>query len=363
MNFQLYINRHLVTISFLVLLLFFPNFLFSQSKDSLIIQSVSLNYVSPDELLNSLSLNKDESGSYYLPINKKSVNIRFSYSSNTVLLTGNTFEVLYVNNIINLLDLPPRQIIIEAKIVEIDNEKSSEIGFDWQGLFDRTDINGLKYSYSDRSNEQEVKQEGTTSKIKSKVDESRISGTIGPEFKLGEILKILQENGTGKIINMPHIVTTNNREGTIFDGKRINYVAKASSYANILETNEITAGLMLKVTPSLGKAGYLNLNVLAKFTFLEYPQRGTNYTVDTDMPIESGQTLKNNVIIKNEESLILGGFKKTEYITYEKKVPILGSILPFLFSQEVQVEATKDVLIILKPKIIDLEPQKLPENI
>lgn len=356
-QFNLCLSRF-CTLTFVYLLLICPVMLYSQEVEGLVTESVSLNYASPDELQQSLSMNKDESGCYELLLNNNSIAVRFDYSSNKILLTGSKTNVDLAQNIIALLDLPPRQIVIEAKIVEIDNEKLREIGIDWQDLLDNTGLNGITLSYNYTTNEQ--KQITPYNKQRADRTDKSMRGSLDINQNVGDFLKILQETGSGKIINIPHIVTTNNKKGTIFDGKRLNYVANISSYANIYETKEITAGLMLTVTPSLGQSGFLKLNVLAKFTSLEYPQDSRS-NLNTNIPIESGQTLENSVIIKNEESLVLGGFKKTEYVTLNRKVPILGTILPFLFSRDVLAESTKDVLIILKPRIIDLKTQQEPE--
>ena len=83
-------------------------------------------------------------------------------------------------------------------------------------------------------------------------------------------------------------------------------MAKLSSFTNIYETEELASGLMLSVTPSLGKSGYLKLKVKAKLAFL------AESGLDSDMPVESGQSLENMVIMKDGESLVPGGFKRTE---------------------------------------------------
>lgn len=108
---------------------------------------------------------------------------------------------------------------------------------------------------------------------------------------------------------------------------------------------------MLSVTPSLGQSRILKLDVNAKLTTL----------VDPKTPTESGQILENTVIVKDGASIVLGGFKRTEKIKINRKTPIFGYILPFLFSRDIYVESTRDVLIILSQKIIDLNIPAVPE--
>jgi type II secretory pathway component GspD/PulD (secretin) len=170
---------------------------------------------------------------------------------------------------------------------------------------------------------------------------------------VGDLLKIIQEAGIGKIISVPQIVTINNKEGTILDGDRITYVTRYSSYANIFETQEMTAGLYLSVIPSLGESGYLKLIVNAKVTSLGEAISGS--------PSETGQIIENTVIVKDGAEFLLGGFKKTEKSKFKRKVPILGTILPFLFSRTIEMETVKDFLIVLKPTVIDLKSPDIPK--
>jgi type II secretory pathway component GspD/PulD (secretin) len=124
-------------------------------------------------------------------------------------------------------------------------------------------------------------------------------------------------------------------------------VTRYSSYTNLYETQEMTSGLYLEVTPSIGSSGYLKLDVKAKLTALGQAIGGS--------PSESGQILDNTVIVRNGGSVLLGGFKTEEEIKSKHGIPLLGRILPFLFSRVVNEVRTRDVLIVLTPTIVDLE--------
>jgi type II secretory pathway component GspD/PulD (secretin) len=65
--------------------------------------------------------------------------------------------------------------------------------------------------------------------------------------------------------------------------------------------------------------------------------------------------------VKEGESIMLGGLKKTSTQKVESSVPILGSILPFLFSSQKSIEVTNDVLLILTPTVVDLAKMEIPD--
>ncbi|MCK4672770.1 hypothetical protein KAT67_02175 [candidate division WOR-3 bacterium] len=338
-------NRSILLICILIMLK--PMIISGDVVTGLIVPKiVPLKYISPVELKEELSAQNCLNEKNVLTINDSRVRFIFNNSINHVLLIGDSLSISNALQLIEFLDVPPRQIIIEAKIVEINNEKMSQLGMDWQSLLDKTYLSPLTYVDRDV-----IKQ----THIPSETDVSRYRYQIQTQsyISVGELLKIIQDSDIGKIISVPRIVTTNNKMGTILDGSRITYVTRYSSYANIYETQEMTAGLSLSVIPSLGESGYLKLIVTAKLTSLGEIIAGS--------PSESGQIIQNTVIVKDGEEFLLGGFKKTETSKQTSKVPILGTILPFLFSRTTNVEIMKDFLIVLKPTVIDLNPPAVPE--
>jgi type II secretory pathway component GspD/PulD (secretin) len=350
------LNRKNGVLCSIVLSFLFFSFGYGQESSGEVSKIVELSFITPQQLIESLSLIKDQSGCYQYTSGKAPLQIRFNQSTNQVLVSGPDNGVKELERIIGLFDTAPRQIVIEAKIVEIDNEKSSETGFDWKYLLGKIEVSHLSATWEwQKTNNTNPNANNYTNERKyvNSADETTLN--------LGDFLRLVQESGAGKITNVPRIVTINNQKGTIFDGSKLRYVAQMSSYSNIYQTDEVTAGLMLSVVPSLGKSGYLSLAVSAKYTYLNFPQINPNYNQYYNTPVETGQSIDNTVVVKDSESLLLGGFSRTEIKKRKSKFPILGSILPFLFSRDVSYEVKKDVLIILTPKVIDLNAPPIPD--
>lgn len=318
-------------------------------------EKMKLDYVTPLELIESLDISNSPSG-YHLKLDSGYVRIRINQAINELLIYGSQREIEEAKKVINFYDVAPRQIIIEVKIVKINNQKSKEAGFDWQNI-----LNGADFAMGYRKYTEERKAEDYIDGEKQPVDKNidNVSETMMDftlrTISLSHFLKLVEEKNIGEVVNVPRIVTTNNKEGHILDGHRIKYVARYSSYSNIYETEELTSGLSLAVTPSLGQSGYLKLDVDAKLTSLGQIISGS--------PSESGQMLENTVIVENNKPFLLGGFKKTETREVRSGIPVLGRILPFLFSKKKNVEITKDILLILKPKVIDLESAAIPDTL
>jgi type II secretory pathway component GspD/PulD (secretin) len=171
---------------------------------------------------------------------------------------------------------------------------------------------------------------------------------------IGNMIQMLVSNGAANINSAPRIVTTNNREGSILDGDHLTYVARYSSYGDVYETQDLNTGLSLTVTPSIGDNDYITLDMEAKFTALSYYSSGS--------PVESGQILNNHVIVKNNEAFLLGAFKQRVEDKRKWHFPLLGRILPYIFSNTYEAESERDVLLVVTPKIIDQEGSAVPEG-
>lgn len=324
-------------------------YLFCQGiSPSEVTRILELRYISPIELREELATQYFFDEHNEISINGSKLRCAFNNSTNQVLLRGDSAIISKAIELIKFLDVPPRQIVIEAKIVAIDNDRLNELGMDWQTFLDNTTIYGLpdiRWEYN------RVTENG--SEVTDRLSHTRrFEGSVYHTMRVGDLLKIIKEKKIGRIVSVPKIVTTNNKKGSILDGSRITYVTRYSSYANVYETQEMSAGLMLSVTPSLGESGYIKLVVSAKLTQLGEIIAGS--------PSEKGQIIENTVIVKDGEEFLLGGFKTEEKNKYKRKVPILGTILPFLFSRTVETEKTRNFLIVLKPTVIDLKSSEIP---
>ena len=316
-------------------------------------KKITLQYISPTDLIDADIVKGDN-----IATNDGTVAIRVNSSTNEILLFGNESAIQSASTMVEFMDVPPKQIIVEVKIIEVDNQKMKQTGIDWQQILASTSIPFQYNSNKTKSDNSQTNTDpsSTPSSFSSNVVNHMSSTTIGinTNMKVGDFLNVLETSDAAKVLNIPKIVTINNKKGSILDGSRILYVDKYASYSNLFQTQELKTGLFLSVTPTLGSSGYVKMNVEAKLTNLA---NGGN-----DLrPIEVGQMLENIVVVKEGESIMLGGLKKTTTQKVENSVPILGSILPFLFSTEKSVEVTNDVLLILTPTVVDLTKMEIPD--
>lgn len=271
---------------------------------------------------------RDEAGAH-------TVEVRLNAPANLLILAGPSLDVAMAEGMIRGADQPPRQIAIEAMIVEVDESKTKKLGIDWDTML-QTSGTSVNWFWD------EFHVPGGPPTL------TRRDLFVQSRADLGRNLRLLQESGAATIRNAPHILTLNNRRASILDGQRVTYITRYSSFTNLFVTDSLDAGLKLSVLPSLGEAGYLTMNVRAELTRLASDISGS--------PVKDGQMVENTVIVKDGEPVLLGGFERTTESRLTRRVPVLGYILPFLFSRHETVRSTTHNFVVLTPHVVDLAP-------
>lgn len=312
------------------------------------VATIDLSYLSPDDARAALGL-QATGGAELLVLPEGQLQARFNSATNQLLLAGDGAAIEEARALVAALDVPPRQIVIEARIVEMNAGRAKETGLDWQSLLDRTSVQtNLQYGRM-RLTEDSSYDDGPLDLTRQELDTGRWdkSARIGTGLYVGQFLKIVEETGSGEVKHMPQIVTTNNRLGEILDGSRVVYAARYASRDELFETETLNAGLYLGVTPTLGSAGLLTLDVTAKMTDL---LEGYGTSVG-----ERGQIVSNRLLVGDGQTVLMGGLRRTEVRKETRRVPVLGWVIPFFFSRQVSVDVSRDVLVLLTPHVVDLE--------
>lgn len=306
--------------------------------------SVKPEYLPPSEILDFLGAHEYEGrlviewtesdGTHFVEIRQNDV-------ANLIILTGVPADIEFIENLIRKADIAPRQIEIQIEIIEINDTKARDIGLDWQEIIEQA-LPAVSYRYYD-SREQLSDYE--YNKYRKRV---RSDLNLDARVNLSRAIKVLDESGVANIKSTPKILTLNNRCATILDGQRVTYVTRYSSYTNLFETDSMDAGLVLKVCPSVGESGYITLDVNAEYTSLGSSISGS--------PIKAGQLIENTIIVKDGESVLLGGLSRTVEEKRRIRFPLLGHILPFIFSREIKDYENVESFMILTPRVVDLSP-------
>lgn len=272
------------------------------------------------------------------------VEIRRNDSANLVVFSGTADDVAAATALAKEFDIAPRQIELEARVVEVDTDRAQRLGIDWN----RLNVGGFATWNADYQNQtQKVSNEsgGFSSGGKAHMVNRATRGLANAQASLSTTFELLESEGAATSRDAPRVVTLNNREATILDGSRVTYVTRYSAYSNLYETQSMDAGLRLRVTPSLLESGLMRLDLEAELTSLGMDVSGS--------PTKRGQIVRNTIMARDGQTVLLGGFSRASDSKDSRRFPFLGRVLPFLFSREGESHERHETFLVLTAHTLD----------
>jgi general secretion pathway protein D len=264
----------------------------------------------------------------------------------SVVLTDTVENINIFENLLKQLDVKTPQIQIEAKMVEIKLDTNEKYGVNWTW----SDIAG-----------------GSLKELKSFLEnfqpaDSRMQLQLGSlrVDDFNAILTFLLTQTNTDLLSSPKIVTMNGKEASINTSDQIPIKSQTISGNTIIVTTVFKeVGVKLRVTPSIKDENFILLDVHPEVNEV------LDYSVLTGDPIISTRKMDGSIIIKDNETLMIGGLLKNKSLVVESKLPILGDIplLGILFKKTSTERTKTEIIIFLTPHIIK-EGEKLiaPED-
>jgi type IV pilus assembly protein PilQ len=295
--------------------------------------------------------------------------------TNTLLIQDTVESIANVRQLVATLDIPVRQVQIEARIVVVSEDFSRDLGV--RAGFTGTESNGANGLFSTSGSANSV---DTT--LSSALDNLTGGGgpypvkvptgssapnrynvnlpapspagalalmVLGSDYIVDLELSAAQSEGKGEVISSPRIIAANQQEAMIEQGTEIPYQEAASSGAATIQFKK--AVLSLKVTPLITPDNRLILDINVK------KDRVGQVIVTSggvNVPSIDTSEINTTVFIGDGQTVVLGGILETERRENEKKVPYLGDIpiLGHLFKTTGRVNNKDELLIFVTPKIL-----------
>jgi len=261
--------------------------------------------------------------------------------SNSIILMGPKNETKYISQLINKLDIDKQQVYVQARIIEVSEAKTQEVGLKYGLMGGSTSSSGLLTFAANLG--------GNALAISPSVMGLDIP-TIDKGLALGATINLLNQNGAADIVSEPSLLCINNKESSIYVGetRSIKTGSTTTTGGNINDTyKREDIGLTLKVKPRISNGNKVLLDISTKVE--DVAQTTTN-----DQPNTTKKDLITTAIVDNGESIILGGYIKsrTEYTV--DKIPLLGDIpyLGALFRNKREANDKINLVIIITPYIV-----------
>jgi len=325
---------------------------------------IQLNYATADNI-KKLLIEKDNE---LLTPNRGSVTV--DKRTNTLLLKDTAIKLESIRQVVQRLDVPVRQVMIESRVVIADNNFAQEIGvrlgFNRQLQSNNTEflIAGGQPGYIDGTQDLDTGQfMGVGAGIESQppgvgeqllVNLPAAGATSGINLLIGKVgsfllqleLTAMQQEGRGEIISSPRVVTSDNETAIIKQGTQIPYSTVSQDGTNVEFKDAV---LKLEVTPNITPDDrvIMKLSVSKDNPSTSVVARDGTVGIDT-------RSVDTTVLVDNGETVVLGGVFERRRSESTEKVPVLGDLpfLGFFFRSKSQIDNNTELLIFVTPKIL-----------
>lgn len=274
----------------------------------------------------------------------------YELKTNTLIITDTARKIQEVRELLGRLDVPARQVMIEARVVVASDGWSRDLGARLgfsaskvinDGLVDPVQIGGSTLGAPARGSGQALPVvEGAGELALSLLNLA--NGNL-----LSLELRALEADDKGRVISNPRVMTTNQKPAVILNGVQIPFIRPATSDSPATVAFK-DAFLCLLVDPQILNNDSVILTVEVQKDAPRAIQGFADYAIDT-------KRIKTQVRVNNGETLVLGGIYDGEDKSTDSKVPLLGDIplLGNLFKTASKENSKTELIIFLTPRIID----------
>ncbi len=264
----------------------------------------------------------------------------------TLMVSDLPHNLNRVDEMVRLFDQRPKQVFIEAKILELTLTDDYQLGVNWNAFFDAADP---------RSQIAGVVRSPILGTDNPGIGTLNYKTIIGGSSALEGMIDALKTVGDVKVLSNPHVAVIDGQEASV---KVIQDTPYAETSAEITGTDTnfvgesivfIEVGVLLTVTPRIGEDGYINMAIRPEVSSASY-----DYQAFRQIPVVKRTYSETQVLIKDQETIIIAGMISNSSADVERRVPIFGKIplIGILFRSTQKRLETRELVVFLTPRII-----------
>jgi type IV pilus assembly protein PilQ len=279
--------------------------------------------------------------------------------TNTLIARGTERELDYIEELIKIIDQPVSQVMIEARIVEANANFTRDLGIRWGGANSFADTNS-PFAGMIRGGDAGTGSTASNYAVNLPLQATSAAfGGLGFSFASSNLnidvrIQAMEQQGRGKIISSPKVLTLDNQEATIKQGQSVPVTTRTEN--NTFSTTYRDAALVLKVTPHISSSKKIRIKVEITKDELDDTRRDQlgNFTINT-------KEAKTEMMVNDGDTVVIGGIIFKKETNNENKIPLLGDIpfLGWLFKTRYRHTEDTEMLIFLTPK---MQKSSLPDR-
>ncbi|MDO8788475.1 MAG: type IV pilus secretin PilQ [Sulfuritalea sp.] len=288
-------------------------------------------------------------------------------ATNQIFVRDTAAVVEAIREVIRNVDVPPKQVMIEARIVEASTGFASSLGvrlnaFSFQqGGYQIPGTNTTRGVLSvaplNTGNNIDIYGGGITPSLTTTTQIFRPSYTLAGAANFGLMLfnsaatklislelQAAENDSRNKTISSPRIVTLNRKAATINNTQQVTILTGVNATTGLPIYQTFSAPLTLGVTPSVNPDNRIGLELsIAKSTITN----ATTGSLDTN-------TITTNVIVENGGTVVIGGFSRESELQTQDRVPFFGDLpyVGFLFKTTTKSQSRSELLVFITPRIV-----------
>lgn len=276
-------------------------------------------------------------------------------SRETLVVYASDQTLEKIRGLLDVLDVPPTQILVEATILSVALSDDFQLGVDF------TAFGGIDFQAMGGDS-------GLTDGINTgTVNGSPLQGWLGGlnqrgftdsnanglhfgilRNQIGMFVSALETVSNTTVLSNPQVLTVNRHAAELLVGRKLPYITTSVTETGTLQSVAfLEVGTSLVFRPFVTDDGYVRLEI--------FPKKSDGFINSLGLPEETTTELRTNVLVKEGNTVVIGGLIETGENTEIEQVPLLGSIpyLGQLFRSEIQVESKNEIIILLTPHIVD----------
>ena len=300
------------------------------------------------------------------PVISTDVKIVADKATNSLVITAKPEEFQILEPIIQKLDIPRKQVYVEALIMEVTASLTVSVGVDWT-VADQTNLplsaeDGVAFGSSRTSGASVVDQAGNLA-LPSGLAAGVVSFPVtigGITFSnLAALITAAQTDNDFNIISTPQLMTLDNEEATVVVAENIPFSTRVDQGTAVtdraiqsLEYRDV--GVTLKVTPQINEKRFVKLKIFEEISRVVSETTQISLTEVVLAPTTRKRTAETNVQVRDGQTVVIAGLVGEDVDISVTKVPCLGDIplLGWLFKSESRDTRRTNLLIFLTPYIV-----------
>jgi len=286
-------------------------------------------------------------------------------SNDTIVVNDYPENIEKVGKLLETLDIRPKQVLVEATILSALLTEGMELGVDWN-LMAGTHLDGTSGTDNLVSGGTISRGSQATTPIEqisditagSPLETFGFATQGGPGMRVGVssgdmrvFLTALESVTDTTVLATPKILTVNKQEGYVLIGSKLGYRSSTTistgGVATAGEVNFLQTGTQLVFRPYIGNDGYIRMDI--------YPKDSSATLNDDGVPNENTTELKVNIVVKDGETIVIGGLFRDVITATRNQVPLLGDlpVVGSLFRGTADATRREEVIVLLTTHIID----------